>query len=566
MKITSTLLAHFLEDKELRQNVRALMRYLLVLLGVVVLFTVIFHVIMWNVEGQEHSWATGLYWTLTVMSTLGFGDITFTSDVGRLFTVVVLVTGIILLLIVLPFAFIRYFYAPWLEAQVERKAPRRLPDGTRGHVVLCRQDSLTPGLIRRMERRGIPYCVIEPDPERGARMDDEGLSVVVGERDSHETYEGLNLPEARLVVANDEDTVNTNITLTVRQISDSVPVAAIAESEDSVDILELSGADHVLPLKQRLGEQLANRVHPGPTHAHVVGALEGLLIAELPVHDSPLEGRTLRELRLREELGLNVVGVWERARLQPPRPDTELTERSVVVVFGRGAQIDELERRVATDREVDSPVVVIGGGKVGRAAARSLKSRGVPVNMIEKKEELRERIGELPDELYIGDAASRELLHRAGVDEAPSVVITSNDDATNIYLSAYCRGLRDDVQIVSRITHERNVDAIQRAGADLVLSYATLGVESLWALVAGRPTVVLGEGVELQRLPVPDRFAGKTLAEAEIGARTGLNVIAVRQQGQEVRPAQPSLTLEPGAELVVIGSEEQVQALLDQDD
>jgi voltage-gated potassium channel len=61
------------------------------------------------------------------MSTLGFGDITFTSDIGRVFSVVVLVSGIILLLIVLPFAFIRFFYAPWLEAQIRLRAPRRVP-------------------------------------------------------------------------------------------------------------------------------------------------------------------------------------------------------------------------------------------------------------------------------------------------------------------------------------------------------------------------------------------------------------------------------------------------------
>jgi transaldolase / glucose-6-phosphate isomerase len=36
-------------------------------------------------EGREHSWITGVYWTLTVMSTLGFGDITFETDLGRLF-------------------------------------------------------------------------------------------------------------------------------------------------------------------------------------------------------------------------------------------------------------------------------------------------------------------------------------------------------------------------------------------------------------------------------------------------------------------------------------------------
>ena len=53
-------------------------------------------------EGRQESWLTGVYWTLTVMSTLGFGDITFHSDIGRVFSVFVLLSGIILLMIMLP--------------------------------------------------------------------------------------------------------------------------------------------------------------------------------------------------------------------------------------------------------------------------------------------------------------------------------------------------------------------------------------------------------------------------------------------------------------------------------
>lgn len=50
-------------------------------------------------EGQTHSWVSGTYWTLVVMSTLGFGDITFPSDVGRAFSVVVLLSGTIFMLV-----------------------------------------------------------------------------------------------------------------------------------------------------------------------------------------------------------------------------------------------------------------------------------------------------------------------------------------------------------------------------------------------------------------------------------------------------------------------------------
>ena len=121
--LTSQLLSLLLPVRS-RPNIRALLSYSLLLIVTVVLFAAGFHLIMYHVEGQEHSWITGIYWALTVMTTLGFGDITFHSDLGRLFSIVVLLTGVVLLLIVLPFVFIRFFYAPWMESRMRFHAPR----------------------------------------------------------------------------------------------------------------------------------------------------------------------------------------------------------------------------------------------------------------------------------------------------------------------------------------------------------------------------------------------------------------------------------------------------------
>ncbi len=81
MKFLPSQLAYLLEHGESKQNLSALARFVAILVASLAAFSFLFHVIM-VYEGQEHSWITGLYWTLTVMSTLGFGDITFTSDVG----------------------------------------------------------------------------------------------------------------------------------------------------------------------------------------------------------------------------------------------------------------------------------------------------------------------------------------------------------------------------------------------------------------------------------------------------------------------------------------------------
>lgn len=183
---------------------------------------------MLYVEGRQFSWLTGLYWTLTVMSTLGFGDITFHSDLGRAFSLVVLLSGIILLLIMLPFAFIRYFYAPWLEAQIHFQTPRSAPPDVSGHVIICEYDSIAPGLIRRLRLNQIPYFVIEPDPRVAAELLSDGISVVQGEIDDRLTYERLHVDRALMVFANAEDTINSNIILTVREVAPDVPIAAVA--------------------------------------------------------------------------------------------------------------------------------------------------------------------------------------------------------------------------------------------------------------------------------------------------------------------------------------------------
>jgi Trk K+ transport system NAD-binding subunit len=561
VKLLSTWLAFALGDRQLQRNLRSLAKYVVVLGVVIAVYAVLFHVIMEYAEGRRHSWLTGVYWTLTVMSTLGFGDITFHSDLGRAFSIVVLLSGIVLLLIVLPFAFIRYFYAPWLEARLRLRAPREVSDETCGHVIFCTWDSIAVGLSEELTALGVPWVLIEPDPTRAAQLHGEGVPVVAGEVDSAETYQRAGVSRARAVLANCDEVTNTNITLTVREVSATVPVLAVVENGRSVDILELSGATKVLPLKLQLGEQLASRVNAGRAQAHVIGNFRNLLIAEVPVHNTPLAGKSLRDSKLRDICGVNAVAVWESAQLVPAHPDLVLNPSTVPVVVGTPEMIAALDEFLCIYDANYNPVLVIGGGRVGRAVARALKNRGVAFNLVEKREEMRPRLEGWADRLVMGDAARREVLDEAGLAEAPSVVITTSDDAVNLYLCIYCRRLNPEARIVCRITHQRNIASMQRAGADLTLSYARLGVEAVLAELQGRELVFLGGGVELITAQVPPALAGQSLAQAGIGARFGLNVLAVDAgTGGQLTPAGPATLLPKGGEVFMLGSADAYRA------
>jgi len=558
MKYLSSQLGLIAGAGETRTNLATLLKYFLFLFVMVTVYAVLFHLIMGGVEGQQHSWITGFYWTLVVMTTLGFGDITFTTDIGRLFSMVVLVSGVVFLLVMLPFLFIRLFYAPWLESRVRLRAPREVRPGTKGHVIITEYDPVAAGLLERLDDANIPYFIVEPDAEKAARFVSDDLSVVTGENDSRDTYERLLTSDARLVVANCEDTTNTNITLTVREVAPRVHIVAIVEEDDSVDILQLSGATTVLPLKRQLGESLANRVDTGQVEAHVIGSFRGVQVAELPVRDTVLSGALVRDTRLRELTGLSVVGLWQRGRLQPAFPHTELRADAVVVVAGSAEQIGALNALIARAGTA-APVLVIGAGKVGRAAARALKQKALVVYALDHDEKSLATLAPFVDAVYAGDAADRETIERAGIGRAASVLLTTNDDAMNIYLAVYCRKLNPGVRIVSRITHQRNLEAIHRAGADFVLSYSSLGIDSIMSLVTGDAPVILGEGVRLFEVRVPPSLDGKPLAQTGIGSQTGLSVVAMETHGSLTTQLTAETVLPKGGNLLMLGNLEQRQ-------
>lgn len=550
MKLFFSQLAYFFNQSRER-NIQILLKFLGLLAAMVALYSVLFHFLMMR-EGQEFTWITGVYWTLTVMSTLGFGDITFHTDLGRLFSIVVLLSGMVFLLIMLPFTFIQFFYAPWLEAQARSRAPRRLPEDTRDHVILTSFDPFTMHLVERLVKHRYEYAIVTGDLQQALEIHDRKYRAVVGDPGDPETYRNLRVDRAALVVASSGDMLNTNIAATVREVSREVPVVATADSVDSVDILQLAGATHVFQFMKLLGEALARKTLGIRIRDNVVGAIDSLLIAETPVMGTKLAGKTLAESRLRETTGLNVIGLWEEGRYIAPHPDGRLDAKKVLLLAGSESQMDQYDRHFGTRPTLQGPVLVLGGGRVGKAAAETLEAHGIAYRIIERNR----RLVEEDDRFVLGSGADIETLNRAGIDAAPSIIITTHDDHTNIYLTIYCRKLRPDIQIISRANTERTVHKLHSAGADQVMSYASLAAGMIFNLLRPHGLQILAEGLNLFRQPVSSAFVGKPLAKCRIRPTTGCNLVAVDSGDEMYINPEPSYRFAPDDELYLVGSDE----------
>ncbi|MFC1769680.1 potassium channel family protein [Nitrospirota bacterium] len=559
MKFLPSQLSYFIQHKDVKRNLRALLEFVAVLVFAIVTYSTIFHFIM-EYEGKHYSWITGFYWTLTVMSTLGFGDITFTSDLGRVFSIVVLLSGIIFLLIMLPFTFIKFFYAPWLESQAQSRAPRELPSDTRKHVIITNLDPVAGSLIKKLDQYNFQYVIVVDDIQKASDLKDKGYSVVVGYLDKPDTYVSLRVENAALVFVNNNDIINTNIVATIREVSESVPIVTNVDNDNSMDILDLAGATHIFQFAKMLGIATAQHVLGATAQANILGGFGELLIAEAHAFHTPFEGKTLIESKLRESTGINVIGTWKRGKFEPPSPDTVIESSTILLLSGSAEHFRRYDEEIGGHRTFTAPVVILGGGRVGQAAAEVLSEHGVDFRVVEENPQ---RIRD--DERYIlGSAADVHVLERAGISqEAPTVLITTHDDDVNIYLTIYCRQLRPKIQIISRATLDRNISKLYNAGADIVLSFSSMGSNRIINILKPDEILMLAEGLSVFKSNVPSFLIGKSMSSNDIRDKTGCNVIAVQSGGRMNINPLPDVILNRDDELILIGTAETEKLFLE---
>lgn len=547
------------QQREGAINVGAMARFAGLLAGIIVVYSILFHFIM-EYEGRSESWITGFYWVLTVMSTLGFGDLTFHSDLGRLFSILVLLSGVVFLLILLPFTFIEFFYEPWMRAQRAARTPTRLPERTADHVILIHYDPVTAALIERLDQYAHTYVLLIADITEAQRLYDLGYKVMLGDLDNPKSYELAQVSKARLVVATATDQVNVNVTATVREISETVQIIATVDALASVDILMLAGASHVLQIGERMGQALARHIFDGRALAHTIGEFGDLLIAEAIVRHTSLVGMTLRESGLREKTGVVVMGLWSRGVFRGTEPDMKIETDSVLVMIGTEADFNRFNSVYGQpESATDAPVIILGGGRVGKATGKALAARGVKYRIVEKQpEHIRNT-----DQYIFGDAAELDVLENAGIRTTPAVVVTTHDDDMNIYLTIYVRRLREDVQIVSRAGLERNIGTLHRSGADFVMSYASTGANAIMNLIGRNNVLMVDEGLDIFEVDVPEALDGLNVIEAGVRKKTGCTVIATREGKCLDVLVDLTRPLRTGTRMIVVGTPENEQCFLD---
>jgi K+/H+ antiporter YhaU regulatory subunit KhtT len=112
------------------------------------------------------------------------------------------------------------------------------------------------------------------------------------------------------------------------------------------------------------------------------------------------------------------------------------------------------------------------------------------------------------------------------------------------------------MQIISRATLDRNINVLHSAGADLVMSHASMAANTLLNILNPGRVLMLTEGLNIFRYKVHSSLAGSSLVESGIRENTGCSVIAIHRAGSMQINPDPSKALRNNDEIIMIGTAE----------
>lgn len=522
---------------------------------VVLVFTAVFY--RWGMrvyEGETRTMIEALRFSIEMFSTTGFGgDAPWESQEMNAFIAVMDLVGMVLLIGALPVV-----VTPLLEAAFSTTAPTEAEDDLSGHVVICSDTSRADTLIEEFDSQSIPYVIVEPNADRAVRLYEADHVVIRADPESTEGLEAARLPAARALVTDVSDQVDASIVLAAKEVAPDVRVISVVEDADRERYHRLAGADEVLSPRSLLGGSLAAKVTTAlrTDLGEAVEIGDSLQLAEVSVpHGSRLAGSTLSDSGIGERTGVNVIGAWFNGEFDAaPSPDAMLSAGTVLLVSGRS---DQLERLVdlansATRRFGAGSTIVVGYGEVGRTVAETVEDADLPVTVVDHVDKDGVDV--------VGDATKPETLQAAGIENARTVVLALPEDTTTEFATLVVRDLAPEVEILARVEESTSVPKMHRAGADYVLSLATVtGRMAASTVLANRDVLSLDQQIEVVRTGVP-RLAGRTIAEANVRGRTGCTVIAIEREDETVSDIGPDTRIAHGDELVIVGTDDGIHA------
>ncbi len=533
---------------------KSLLIYVAATALLVVVYSFVFLFLMVSAEGRSYTAVDAVYWVITTMTTQGAGDIVFVSSIGKIFSMVVELTGIVLFFAIL----IPIVVAPVLQS-VRASVPTK--SKAQEHVLIVGYSPMVDTIIGELNERDLPYLVIDGDRDVVQALVERKIPCIYGDPSDEVTLKNAQIQRAKKVVLNQSDEKNAIIALVAKKLTRADIIGLVEDMANAVYLL-YAGADKVVSPKQLLGIDIGHKAAMPITH-QLIGTtplVGSLRIFELPIlGESGLNGSSIEDAKIRERTGATVIAIWKGAKLNfNPSASEIITDTTVLLLVGTRKQLDAAKELSicgpdGTYCAIRGHYIIAGYGDVGKRVSRVLRSNGIEHIIIDKHQ------GDV-----VGSSTDRAILKQAGITEASTLLVTVNSDMDAIYTTLVARKLNPRIDIICRAIRPQAVETLYQAGADYVLSQSVVAGQVLVKFVAPRPPgtrlreVLLSEDMKVLEYPPSPSVMGRSLEHLKIRSRTGCTVVAITTGGATIPNPDPHQVIPEDSSLTVIGTREQI--------
>ncbi len=304
-----------------------------------------------GVLGYRHfsglSWLDALYMTVTTLSTVGYREVGEPDDDSKLFTILLLFFGAGILVYSVTAA-VDLLLNPETRRWLVLREARRRARNMKNHYIICGLGRVGRAVGEELGVRGVPFLIIERDPEIAAQAAARGWLSLQGNATHDPVLEEAGIRRARgLVSCVDSDAENLFIVISARALNPGLKISSRLVDEANLEKFKRAGADHIYSPYQMLGRRIARSV----TRPRVLELLDlalednnfDLTIEEGEIPEgSALIGQTLVQSQLRQRHGAVVMSLIraDRSVVHNPSSDTRFQAGDILIMVGTPAQLD----------------------------------------------------------------------------------------------------------------------------------------------------------------------------------------------------------------------------------
>jgi len=526
----------------LKRSTKRLLALLTLLPAAVLILGTIYMLGMEHLEGTPRTFLESIQWASETLTTTGYGrDNHWNHPVVALFVILGQFLGVFLIFLMFPI-----FVLPYVEERFEARLQRALPPMD-GKVLFYRYGLAIEPLLEEFNRTNSPFVIFEEDMTTARNLRDRGYNVVFGQL-AEDPSVLLPVTRARAVVTNAGDHANATCTLIVRELGFTGPLYALADDPLYRPPMIQIGATDVFTPAHVLGAALASRasarISPPAEGMHLLGTKVGM--AEFRVRAaSPLAGKRLGDLHLREQHRVSVIGQWSGGVFTTTKgPETQVEPGAILVVVGDHANLEKVERMAMPIRRT-GPIVVAGYGAVGHKVIEMLHDAGETCVVID-------RVSASGVDV-VGNVLDQATLDQARVGEASAVILALSDDGESVFATAAVRDYAPEVPLIVRVLRSPNTARLYRSGADFAISVGQVAGQILAHHLLDEQIINVETRIKFTRLSA-GTLAGAHPWRSEAVDRTGAKVVAVERGDDVLVEFEDDFSVRPDDAIFVCGS------------